>query len=290
MTAAEDAAPMLRDGDAMVRTADLFGTLHTELIDLLRGLSPDEWDATVGAGEWKVRDVAAHLLDGDLRRISVQRDRHVLPPPDYPIAGYGDLLRYLNDLNAQWTLAARRISPRLLVYLLERTGTMLASLLEDSSVDGEATFAVAWAGQQRSPMWLDIGREYTERWHHQDQIREAVGAAAITAPRFLRPVIQVSLFAMAPALERCDRPDGVAMSITATGPAGGTWHIERRAGRWQFTDRAPALPAARITTTDLVLARLLLHRLPAAQTADVVQIEGDRDLCAAMMGARAVMV
>jgi hypothetical protein len=47
----------------------------------------------------------------------------------------------------------------------------------------EAPFGVAWAGETRSANWLDTGREYTERWHHQMQIRDAVGAPPLLERR-----------------------------------------------------------------------------------------------------------
>src|SRR5436305_15018442 len=53
--------------------ADLFAPLHRELIALLRGLTPEQWERPTVAGAWRVRDVAAHLLDGMLRRLSRRR-------------------------------------------------------------------------------------------------------------------------------------------------------------------------------------------------------------------------
>jgi hypothetical protein len=44
-----------------------------ELIGLLRSLAPGEWDTQTIAGTWKVRDVAAHLLDTVLRKLSMVR-------------------------------------------------------------------------------------------------------------------------------------------------------------------------------------------------------------------------
>ena len=35
---------------------------------------------------------------------------------------------------------------------------------------------VVWAGGE-VPVWLGLGRDFTERWVHQKQIREAVGPA-----------------------------------------------------------------------------------------------------------------
>ena len=61
-------------------TANLFRPLSKQLVTLLRGLAPADWDRPTLAGAWRVRDVAAHLLDGQLRRISVQRDAHLIPP------------------------------------------------------------------------------------------------------------------------------------------------------------------------------------------------------------------
>lgn len=281
----------------MISTRELFRPLHAALIELLRTLDPADWQLPVGAGEWVVRDVAAHLLDGDLRRISADRDAHV-EPPARPIRSDADLLRHLNALNAQWTSAARRISTRLLVDLLEQTGETLSTVMEGSDFGSDATFAVAWAGQQHSPMWLDAGREFTERWHHQDQIREAVNAPPMAAPEVLRPVLEVSLYAIPSALRTIERPERTTVSVVASGPAAGEWQVVRRGGGWHLADEAAAAPAARIAAApaariaarDLHLARLLMHRLSEASVADLITVEGDRELAGAVTRARAVMV
>lgn len=280
---------VIESADHDVSTRELFRPLHSALIELLRGLGHDQWHRRVGAGEWTVRDVAAHLLDGDLRRISADRDNHVQAPAK-AIGNYADLLRHLDDLNALWAMAARRISTRLLTELLENTGTTVSSLMEDSTLEGNATFAVAWAGQQHSPMWLDVGREFTERWHHQDQIREAVDAAPMAQESMLRAVISISLHAIPAALGNVNRPDGSVVSIVASGAAAGEWQVVRRSGAWQLTDDVSAAVHARIAATDLDLARLLMHRLTAARIADRVTVEGDGELAAAVLRARAVMV
>lgn len=273
----------------MISTRKLFRPLHAALIELLRGLDAAAWQRGVGAGDWTVRDVAAHLLDGDLRRISADRDAHVQAPA-HPIRSHADLLRYLNALNAQWTEAARRISTRLLVDLLEQTGATISTLMEASEPGADATFGVAWAGQEHSPMWLDVGREFTERWHHQDQIREAVGAPAISGADMLGPVIRISLHAIPAALNAIERPDGTTVSIVANGPAAGEWRVVRRDGDWHFTEGAATEPDARLRARDLDLARLLMHRLPEARIAELIKVEGDRDLAGAVTRARAVMV
>jgi len=93
---------------APIDTSPLFRPLLGELVALLRGLRPADWDRPTVAGSWRVRDVAAHVLDGDLRRIAVYRDAHS-PPLDAPIKSDRDLARFVNGLNASG-VAGRRDS------------------------------------------------------------------------------------------------------------------------------------------------------------------------------------
>ena len=54
--------------------AHLLRRVDEKLIDLLRSLASEEWDLETAAPRWKVRDVAAHLLDTTLRKLSMVRD------------------------------------------------------------------------------------------------------------------------------------------------------------------------------------------------------------------------
>jgi len=56
-----------------IATVALFPALHAELIALLRRLTPEDWFRPTAA-PWTVKDMAAHLLDTDMRRSSAQRD------------------------------------------------------------------------------------------------------------------------------------------------------------------------------------------------------------------------
>ena len=51
--------------------------------------------------------------------------------------------------------------------------------------DAPAVFSVAWAGEDKSAHWFDVAREYTEKWHHQQQIRDAVGRPDLASRRHL---------------------------------------------------------------------------------------------------------
>src|ERR1051325_933044 len=160
----------------------LFAPLHEELLALLRSLNAEQWLRPTVAGAWRVRDVAAHLLDTQLRKLSAQRDGHDLAADEQ------DILRLINRLNAGGVEFARRLSTRVIVELLTMSGAAVAAYVVSLDPDARAPFAVAWAGEEESRNWMDTGREYTEWWHHQMQIRDAAGAPKILLDeRWLEP-------------------------------------------------------------------------------------------------------
>ena len=74
-------APMPLEPPIPVDTRAFFRPVSTGLVDLLRGLSGEDWERPTVARQWVVRDVVAHLLDTTLRRLSFHRDGMKPPPP-----------------------------------------------------------------------------------------------------------------------------------------------------------------------------------------------------------------
>jgi uncharacterized protein (TIGR03083 family) len=172
-----------------ILTAHLFAPLHNELLALLRSLSPDEWNAPTVAGAWTVKDVAAHLLDTCLRRLSMHRDGYT---PSLP---FTDLSSFVNGLNAEGVSFARRLSPSLLIDLHARYGAEMADFLSSLDPYAPAKWGVSWAGDEESPTWFDVARELTERWHHQQQIRDATGRPPLY-DTYLGPVLDTFVRAL----------------------------------------------------------------------------------------------
>lgn len=270
-------------------TVELFLPLQRELVALLRGLAEPDWSRPTLAPGWTVKDVAAHLLDTDLRRLSGQRDGYS-PTPAAPARDYEEIVALVNRLNASWVEAARRLSPRVLTDLLEWTGPQVAELFASVAPDGEAAVPVAWAGEARSANWMDAGREYTEKWHHQAQIRDAVGAPALDSRRWLGPVIELSMYALPHAFRERGAPAGLALSVRVEGEAGGAWHILRGRGGWELREGEAEGAAARVRLDADTAWRLFFNALGSEEAARRVEADGDEALCATFLGVRSVTV
>src|SRR5579872_2098801 len=119
-------------------TAHLYPGLHGHLLDLLRGLAPADWRRPTVCRGWSVQDIAAHILDTQVRILSSGRDGHDGPRPETAPASYAELVRWLNLLNAGWVEAMRRASPTLLVEFLAITGPRLAEHVASLDPDAPA--------------------------------------------------------------------------------------------------------------------------------------------------------
>lgn len=272
----------------MIETVHLFVPLHEELMALLGGLAPEDWRRPTVCREWTVADIAAHLLDGDIRKLSLVRDGHLVPP-DRPIESDGDLVAFLNELNRSWVRAARRISPRLLVELLEFTGPRVAEFLAGLDPEAPALFPVSWAGDSVSPNWFDIAREYTERWHHQQQIRDAVGTAPLTSRRWLRPVLETFLRSLPHAFRDVPAPDGAVVGVRVEGDAGGDWSLARADGGWRLDESRAEAPAATVRLSDDTAWRLMTKGISSSEAAARVEWAGEVELARPFLEARAII-
>ena len=70
----------------------LFPPERSALLDLLGELDAGDWDRATVCPGWTVKDVTAHLLHDDLRRLASMRDGHQGPRPaaSVPLAAFLD--------------------------------------------------------------------------------------------------------------------------------------------------------------------------------------------------------
>jgi uncharacterized protein (TIGR03083 family) len=273
---------------APVLLVDRLAPLHAELIGLLRGLGADDWQRPTACALWSVRDIVAHLLDDDLRRLSFHRDGQP-PPADASIDGYPSLVAFINRMNAEWVAVARRMSPRILVDLLEVTGPWVVDLFRSIDPDAPAHWSVAWAGEERSAHWFDVGRDYTERWLHQQQIRDAVDAPPLTGREWLHPVLDLFVRALPFTFRDTQAGEGATVRVTIEGPAGGDWTLRREASGWRLYAGAAAGTNAIVTLSDDTAWRLFSKGLRPEAARARVRIDGDHALGSVVLQALAVM-
>ncbi|HEX2122919.1 MAG TPA: maleylpyruvate isomerase N-terminal domain-containing protein [Thermoanaerobaculia bacterium] len=240
---------------APIHVTHLFAPLNDELVALLRSLSATEWNTPTVAGAWTVKDVAAHLLDTTLRRLSMHRDGHTPPLPPRP--------DFINAMNAEGVAVLRRLSPEMLTEMHERYGREMADFFATLDPFAPAKWGVSWAGEEESPNWFDVARELTERWHHQQQIRDATGRPPLYEPY------------LAPVLETFVRAIPFTYRDVECGPV--VLRIEDAA--WSLVDGALYAGAAEAPAVTIALTGDIAWRLFTRQRIDpAATIEGDAQL------------
>lgn len=274
----------------MTDTRPLFRPLCADIVSLFRSLSADQWERPTVAGRWRVRDLAAHMLDTALRRLSYQRDQQPPASPTRPISSDRDLVAWVNELNRTWVAAAERLSPRVLTDLYANISAQLCVFFESLPDDAPALFPVSWAGEEESAGWFDIGREFTEVWHHGAQVREAVGAGPFPEPAWLRAVIEISLHALPHTYRDVAAQNGTSVVIEIAGPAGGAWTLRRVGARWAVGEAPASRVDATVRMADDTAWRLFFNALPPDAAERSLTMEGDRALLTPLLGARAVIV
>jgi uncharacterized protein (TIGR03083 family) len=258
-----------------VLVVDLFPELLDALRDLLSGLSDAEWrQPTVCAG-WSVKDVALHLLGGEIGNLSRRRDG--LTTAEAPIYSWQELVATINDWNESWIHASRRISPPVLIDLLELTGRQLYNYFRTLNPYALGS-PVSWAGPQPAPLWLDVAREYTERWHHQQHIRDAVSRPGMKQPRYLAPVIATFAWALPQAYHTFQAAEQTCLTMTITGEAGGRWSIVREGQDWVLYQGAPDQPAAEVLLAADLAWRLFTRGIPQDAAQRQITVLGDPGL------------
>ncbi|HTE11562.1 MAG TPA: maleylpyruvate isomerase N-terminal domain-containing protein [Chitinophagaceae bacterium] len=270
-----------------IPTIHLFPVLEEQLIQLLHSLKAEEWNRPTIARLWTVKDVAAHLLDGNIRVLSMVRDNYTGDAPGN-IFSNEDLVGYLNGLNADWVKAMKRVSPQALTALLEITGKQYCQQLALLDPFAPAIFAVSWAGETNSINWFHIAREYTERWHHQQQIRDAVGKPAIMTRELYHPVLDTFMMALPYTYRNTEAKENTVIKISVSGEAGGDWFIIKKEN-WELV-KTNNLPVTAHTIINGDIAwKLFTKSWRRKEVMEYVSMEGDAVLGAPVLDMIAVM-
>lgn len=262
-----------------VEVVPLFPEERAALLELLRLLTPEQWALPTVCEGWSVKDIAAHLVADDLGRLSHERDGFSAGrfEPTGAETFEAELLAFINRQNETWVEAAHRLSPRLVIGLLDWSGRETQAYFESLDPDAPG-LGVSWAGETESANWFDLAREYSERWHHQAQIREAAGAPMLYEPRIFAPLLATLIRGVPHTLRSFDAPDGVHVIIRISGAAGGAWSLVRDGDAWRLAQLLEAKADAEVELDGDTAWRVFTKNISPAAAGKRVPISGDEQL------------
>ena len=243
---------------------------------VLRALQPADWARPTICSPWSVKDVAAHLLGGNLGRLW-KRPR-TSTPTDNPVQDYAELVRLINYDNEVWVQAARRISPESLIEFLDLTDRRLYEAFGSLDRNELARITVSWAGGNLPPNWFDIAREYTEKWLHQQHIREAVDQPLLTGQAWLFPVLDTFMRGLPRTFRNVKARNGTSVSVRITGESGGEWSLVREGVHWHLFAGRAAQAACRVQIDQNLAWRLFTRGISREEARQQVQIDGNATL------------
>src|SRR5579862_6322111 len=267
--------------------APLLRKVDGKLIELLGTLGAEDWDLQTLAREWKVRDVAAHLLDTVLRQLSLVRDSWFVEKVELRSAQ--DVVDFVNRVNREGVAIYRRLSPPALIDMMTLACEQSATFHEALDPFAQAAFNVSWAGEETSLNWFDTARELTERWHHQQQIRLATGRPGIMTRELYFPVLDCFLRGLPHAYRDVSALEGSSIHIEISGECGGSWVLSKGAEGWRFLDRFPETMACKVTLPQAIAWRVFTKGIDRNVAREQSQVEGDSGLAEHVFGLTAIV-
>ena len=254
-------------------TGHLFPGLEAKLIELLRSLGPEDWEKQTLAPKWKVKDVAAHLLDTQVRKLAAARQGY--KPENSKKLSPEQLVALINHLNAEGVRAYSRLSPDELISWMESASRDSAKYHRLIDPFARAMFPVSWAGEEESANWFDTAREFTERWHHQQQIRLAVNKPGIMTRELYFPVLDCFLRALPYAYRNVSAQSGTMAQFKVSGECGGSWYLSRDGGAWKLITSPAGETTSEVTIPQEIAWRIFTKGITPEEARIQVHIAGD---------------
>jgi uncharacterized protein (TIGR03083 family) len=255
-----------------IYTTHLFTPMRHELLHVLRDLTNADWNRPTACPGWTVKDVALHMLGGDIGLLSGRRDGFFDGQSEFE--SFDHLVAFINLRNDIWMRAARRISPSLLIELLAVTGEGVADWMTSLDPDGVGA-PVDWAGDGPAPQWMELAREHTEYWTHHQHICDAVGISSLKEPTFMGPTLAAFIRSLPRAYANVESRPRTLITVEFTGAVEQTWHLMREMGQWRLFAHTTAEPTVFISLPDDTAWRLFTKGLTPDEALTDATIEGD---------------
>jgi hypothetical protein len=234
-----------------------------------------------------VKDVAAHLLDTQLRKLSLARDGYVAERPD--LSKDDGLVDFINRLNAGGVGIFRRLSPPVLIELMRLASQQSIEYHHSLDAFADAIFPVSWAGERKSQNWFDTARELTERWHHQQQIREAVNKPGIMTREFYFPVLDTFMRALPFGYRNVPAAAGSMAQFNVAGDCGHSWFLYRDDEAWTLTVAPHGKKIAETTIPQEIAWRIFTKGIDRQSALAEMQTEGESEIGQHILNVRAIV-
>ncbi len=271
----------MTDAERLEEYVDVWAGCVDDVVALLRGLEPDDWDRPTDLPGWDVRAVAAHLahLESDLagnvqERVEVPELEHVVSP--------------MGRYTERGPLTRREWPAERIVEELETSAaTRLADLRAAPPTDGSAEAPRSPAGLGWTWSTL-LSNRVVDVWMHEQDVRRAVGRPGGLDSRGARHTVGSFLSALGYVVgKRVAPPAGTTIVVEVTGPQARVAAVGIGAdGRAAPLSEPPADPTTRLRMdTEAYVMLSGGRRDPGAVEVDVA---GDAALAQQMLAAMPV--
>jgi uncharacterized protein (TIGR03083 family) len=262
-----------------------FAVERDRLTELLAGLQAADWERPSPCPGWTVLGLCCHLVGDDLGLLARNRDGFL--GTRAPAGSEAEFAAWLDELQAEWVRAARRLSPRLVTDLLRWAGPQITVTFAGEDVRAR-TASVSWAGPDLVPAWLGQARELSEYWIHRQQVLQALGRPSDLRADLAGPVLDALRWAYPYRLASAAARPGDTVSISVTGPLARTWHLVAAETGWQFGDQPGPRRVGSLAMNAEQAWRLLTNNMPAAGQA-ALTVSGDDAITSILLRTRAII-
>ena len=266
--------------------AALFAVERDRLSDLLAGLPGADWQRPSPCPGWSILGLCRHLLGDDFGLLARHRDGHygTLPPAG---ATESEFVAWLDEMQAEWVGASRRLSPRLTTDLLRWTGPQIAGTFRREDPRAR-TASVSWAGPGPVPAWLDQARELSEYWIHRQQLLQGLGRPSDLRADLAGPVLDGLRWAYPYRLAQAPSQPGDTVTLAVTGSVTMTWHLVATGAGWRFAHQPGTRTVASLAMSTEDAWRLLTNNLPAGRRSGL-GASGDGAITGILLRTRAII-
>jgi hypothetical protein len=137
--------------------------------------------------------------------------------------------------------------------------------------------------------WFNVAREYTERWLHQQQVRDAVGDKGIMTKELYHPVLNIFMQAWPFTTGNANADEGTILKAIVTGDGGGEWFLVKTGGQWKLSSTAGSMIAATTTIDGDVAWKLFSKSVRKEDISGSFSIKGDAVLGSTILDMVSVM-